>query len=62
MAPTAVNQQKFYFEYIGHKGNDKPKVRATKKFSLMGYTQLDLGIAKLHFEIGAGKGNFEWEK
>lgn len=61
VAPTAVNQQKFYFEYLGRKGNDKPIVRATKKFSLMGYTQLDLGIAKLHFEIGAGKENFEWE-
>ncbi len=54
-APTAVNQQKFHFEYIAPN-----KVKATKKFSLMGYTETDLGIAKLHFEIGAGKGNFEF--
>lgn len=33
-----------------------------RRYTLMGYTQLDLGIAKLHFEIGAGKENFEWEK
>lgn len=24
------------------------------------YTKLDLGIVKYHFEIGAGKDNFEW--
>ena len=23
--------------------------------------KIDLGIAKLHFEIGAGKENFNWE-
>ena len=31
-----------------------------KGFSLIGYTQLDLGIAKYHFEIGAGKEHFDW--
>lgn len=60
LAPTAINQQKFYFEYIESQGNTKPKVKALKGFSLVGYTQMDLGIAKLHFEIGAGKENFEW--
>ena len=29
-------------------------------FSLIGYTKMDLGIAKCHFEIGAGKENFQW--
>ena len=29
-------------------------------FSLMGYTKIDLGIVKLHFEIGAGTEHFEW--
>jgi hypothetical protein len=33
---------------------------AKKVFSLIGFTQMDLGIAKYHFEIGAGKENFEW--
>ena len=27
---------------------------------MIGYTQMDMGIAKLHFEIGAGKENFGW--
>ena len=59
LAPTAVNQQKFSFEYIGIKDGSH-KVLAKKGFSLIGYTQMDMGIAKCHFEIGAGKDNFEW--
>ena len=59
LAPTAVNQQKFSFEHMGVK-NGKHLVRAKKGFSMIGYTQMDLGIAKYHFEIGAGKENFEW--
>lgn len=59
LAPTAVNQQKFSFEYLGMK-DDRHQVRAKKGFSLVGYTQMDLGIAKYHFEIGAGKDNFDW--
>lgn len=59
LAPTAVNQQKFSFEHIGVR-NGKHLVRAKKGFSMIGYTQMDLGIAKCHFEIGAGKENFEW--
>ncbi|MGN0230484.1 MAG: nitroreductase family protein [Muribaculaceae bacterium] len=61
LAPTAINQQKFRFEYLSHHTNGKPTVRATRQFSMVGYTEMDLGIAKLHFEIGAGKDNFEWE-
>ena len=59
LAPTAVNQQKFSFEYVGM-SNNHHQVRAKKGFSMIGYTQMDLGIAKYHFEIGAGKSNFEW--
>ncbi len=70
LAPTAVNQQKFSFEYVGITGN-RHQVRAKKGFSMIGYTQIDLGIAKCHFEIGAGKAtgkrvqigneeNFDW--
>ncbi len=55
LAPTAVNQQKF--EFILHEGN---RVEAKAKFSFIGYAALDLGIAKCHFEIGAGKENFSW--
>ena len=59
LAPTAVNQQKFFFEYIGMEDN-RHKVLAKRSMSLIGYTQMDLGIAKYHFEIGAGKENFQW--
>ena len=59
LAPTAVNQQKFSFEYVGM-SNNRHLVRAKKGFSMIGYTQMDLGIAKYHFEIGAGTDNFEW--
>ena len=55
LAPTAVNQQKFVF--VLRDGN---RVEAKAKFSLIGYAQLDLGIAKYHFEVDAGKENFEW--
>ena len=59
LAPTAVNQQKFSFELAGRK-NGRPQVIAKKGFSMIGYAQLDLGIVKYHFEVGAGKENFEW--
>lgn len=62
LAPTAVNQQKFYFEYVlSDEEKQKPKVKAKKLFSLVGYTNVDLGIAKCHFEIAAGTENFVWE-
>ena len=59
LAPTAMNQQKFSFEYVGMKDGHH-QVRAKKGFSMIGYTKIDLGIAKYHFEVGAGKENFEW--
>ena len=59
LAPTAVNQQKFSFEHVGVKNNCH-QIRAKKGFSMIGYTKMDLGIAKYHFEIGAGEVNFDW--
>ena len=59
LAPTAVNQQKFSFEYVGM-NNNRHQVKAKKGISMIGYTQIDLGIAKYHFEIGAGKENYIW--
>ncbi len=55
LAPTAVNQQKFYFEFI-----PENKVKPSKGSSMVGYTKIDLGIAMYNFEIGAGKENFKW--
>lgn len=61
LAPTAVNQQKFYIEYLGFRDYSRaPKVTARPIFSMVGYSRIDLGIVKCHFEIGAGKENFEW--
>jgi len=57
LAPTAVNQQKFKF--ILRDGN---KVETKTFASLWGYTQIDLGIVKYHFEIGAGKEKFQWRQ
>ena len=55
LAPTATNQQKFKF--ILHPGN---VVEAKTVSALSGYLNVDLGIVKYHFEIGAGKENFSW--
>ena len=56
LAPTAVNQQKFEFELI-----DDHTVAARVRFTLIGYGKMDLGIAKYHFEVAAGKENFNWK-
>lgn len=52
LAPTAVNQQKFWFSLAGD--------CVTAKAGIGFYTKIDLGIAKYHFEIGAGKETFRW--
>ena len=51
-APTAMNQQKFTFALSGN--------RVSVKAGIGFYTKIDLGIVKYHFEIGAGKENFNW--
>ena len=56
LAPTAINQQKFRFSLRGPR-----TVRATALFSMVGYTHIDLGIAKYHFELAAGRDNFDWD-
>ncbi|MBR1529509.1 MAG: nitroreductase family protein [Oscillospiraceae bacterium] len=53
LAPTALNQQKFSFAVDGNK--------VTAKAGLGFFTKIDLGIVKYHFEVGAGKENFEWK-
>lgn len=47
LAPTAVNQQKFRFELQA----DLRTVKATAIRSLIGYTGIDLGIARCHFDV-----------
>lgn len=47
LAPTAMNQQKFYFTLE----NERISAKAGKGF----YTKLDLGIVKYHFEAVTGR-------
>ena len=53
LAPTAMNQQKFLFTLDGN--------RVSAKAGFGFYTKIDLGIARYHFDIGAGKENFKWD-
>ena len=48
LAPTALNEQKFKFEYI-----DEDIVKVNPGIGPM--TKIDLGIVKYHFELGANK-------
>lgn len=48
LAPTAMNQQKFYFELLP---DNSIKITCGKGL----YTKLDLGIVKYHFEVVSGK-------
>ena len=53
LAPSAMNMQNFHFALLSDgsvKATTKPKP----------FSGIDLGIAKLHFELGAGKDNFRW--
>ena len=52
LAPTAINRQAFMLV-----GNEN-KVSLTYKSGMLSDT--DRGIVKYHFELGAGKENFEW--
>ena len=54
LAPTAINQQKFYFTRNGNVVKVKSRIGP--------YSKMDLGIVKLHFEICAGIENFVWER
>lgn len=52
LAPTARNQQQFRFELDGDR---------VKAVALPGlFAKVDLGIAKYHFEIGAGLEGWRW--
>lgn len=53
LAPTAINQQKFHFTLCSD-----GKVAASTRWGF--FSKVDLGIAKLHFEIGSGKDSSIW--
>lgn len=52
-APTALNKQPYDVRGDG----DKVSISAGDGH----FSGIDLGIGKYHFEVGAGKENFEWE-
>ena len=54
LAPTAVHQQKFRFALLP----EGDHVRATTAGGP--FTQVDLGIAKFHFELGSGRSADVW--
>ena len=58
LAPTALNQQKFKFTYLGE---NNVKLKA----GIGPYVKIDLGIVKYHFELGANliqKIDINWVK
>ncbi|MBQ9067310.1 MAG: nitroreductase [Clostridia bacterium] len=54
LAPTAINQQKFKF-ILNEDGT------VTAKAGLGPHSKADLGIAKYHFELGAGTETVRWK-
>ncbi len=55
LAPTAVNQQRFRFELTA----DEHAVR-TRALPAVSCGHIDLGIAKLHFELGTSSVSRDW--
>lgn len=54
LAPTGLNKQNFFIEANG----DSVSIRTKGKSPM---SKIDTGIVKYHFEIGAGKENFNWK-
>lgn len=55
LAPTALNQQRFRFELL----EDGRTVRA-RALPTVSCGKVDLGIARLHFELGANAVSRDW--
>lgn len=53
-APTALNKQPYLVKGAGN--------RVSISAGDGHFSGIDLGIGKYHFEVGAGKENFEWEQ
>ena len=53
LGPSALNKQNFHFQYK----NGKVSILGTSGT----YSKIDVGIAKLHFEIGSGKTSEIWQ-
>ena len=55
LAPTAINQQKFYFQLM-------PDGTVSSRAKWGPYSRIDLGIVRYHFEAAAGKGHLRNEE
>lgn len=55
LAPTAVNQQKFFFTLT-------PEGAVRAEAQRGPFSRVDLGIVKYHFTLGAGAENFTWAR
>ena len=56
-APSAMNRQPIIFSYDPINGRASAQITAGVASD---YALVDLGIAKLHFQIGAGEGTWRW--
>lgn len=60
LAPTAMNQQSFEIKLEdGASPEGKPLVSLVSKGGF--YSDIDVGIVRLHFELGAGPSCFAWK-
>ena len=59
LAPTAMNQQKLHIELTDNISSDGRAIVGIKSKG-GAYSDVDLGIVRLHFELGAGTENFVW--
>lgn len=60
LAPSSMNQQLYKFEYTGKTTASGRPVIAARTLPAP-YANVDLGIAKLHFEIAVGAPLFVWD-
>ena len=60
LAPTSLNQQSFWL-MLTRKVSTDNKLKVSLSTGGGPKAKVDLGIVKLHFEIGAGLENFAWE-
>ena len=54
LAPTGLNKQNFFIEASGNTVSIRPKDNRPM-------SQIDIGIVKYHFDVGAGRENFIWK-
>jgi hypothetical protein len=54
---VSLHRNLYFIEKNGKEHFATKRTGNRNGFSMIGYTQMDLGIAKYHFEVGAGTDN-----